>query len=61
MILAERPLCEVCGRGAHEVHHSPPVSGPDDPRFFDPSAVVGLCKSCHSAATMKMLNEQRKA
>lgn len=60
-VLAERPLCEVCPAAAQEVHHSPPVDGPDDPRFFDPEAVVALCKSCHSAVTMKMLNDLRKA
>ncbi len=61
MYLAEYPLCAVCGRGAQEVHHRVPVTGPDDPSFFDPSAVVGLCKPCHSAETMKMINEQRRA
>ena len=61
MFLAEFPLCANCGRGAEEVHHLIPVSGPDDPTFFDPSHVVALCKPCHSAETMRMLNARRRA
>jgi 5-methylcytosine-specific restriction enzyme A len=34
-----------------EVDHIEPVSGPDDPRFWDPSNHQPLCKSCHSYKT----------
>lgn len=29
--------------------HISPVSGPDDPRFYDPQALQVLCESCHNA------------
>lgn len=60
--LNQYPLCACgCGRGAEEIHHLTPVTGPDDPRFYDESNLAGLTKACHSRETMKMLNEQRKA
>jgi 5-methylcytosine-specific restriction protein A len=61
MVLRESPLCSSCGQAAQEVHHLRPVNGPDDDGFFDETNVVSLCKPCHSAATMRMLNERRKA
>ena len=60
--LNQHPLCGCgCGRVAQEVHHLIPVTGPDDPRFYDVDGLVALSKGCHSRATMKMLNERRKA
>jgi len=60
--LAQHPLCACgCERGAVEIHHLIPVSGPDDPLFFEESNLAGLTKECHSRETMKMLNERRRA
>ena len=61
--LNEHPLCGCgCLRPAVEIHHLQPVSGPDDPRFYDEKNMVGLTKVCHSRETMRMLNlERRKA
>jgi 5-methylcytosine-specific restriction enzyme A len=60
MVLRESPLCASCGKAAQEVHHLIPVSGSNDERFFDKTNVVSLCKPCHSAETMRMLNERRR-
>ncbi len=59
--LSENPLCACgCGHAAVEIHHLVPVSGPDDPRFFDLTNLAGLTKACHSRETMRMLNERRR-
>ena len=53
------PLCVHClaeGRltsvehGGH-VDHITPVTGPDDPLFWDPTNHQSLCTSCHSVKT----------
>lgn len=36
---------------ATDVDHIVRVTGPDDPRFLDESAVQSLCHACHSAKT----------
>jgi 5-methylcytosine-specific restriction protein A len=41
---------------ATDVDHIERVTGPDDPRFYDPMAVQSLCHSCHARKTRK---EQR--
>ncbi len=62
MFLNEHPLCGCgCERASVEIHHLTPVSGPDDPLFYEESNLIALTKECHSRATMKMLNERRKA
>jgi phage terminase large subunit-like protein len=53
--LAEFPLCEVCSTPdnpviATLVHHDPPVTGPDDPGFFDPDRLQSICPPCHQRA-----------
>lgn len=50
---AEHSRCWAEGRlvPAAEVDHIRPVSGPDDPRFYDPAAVQSLCRACHSRKT----------
>ena len=50
------PLCVKCEeRGkltlAQCVDHITPVTGPDDPLFFDESNHQSLCNSCHSFKT----------
>lgn len=50
------PLCEHCKeRGdvspAEHVDHIVPVSGPDDPGFWDPTNHQALCVPCHNAKT----------
>lgn len=50
------PLCVSClaehrTMAATEVDHIRPVSGPDDPRFLDFTAVQSLCHRCHSLKT----------
>lgn len=49
----ENRLCKCgCGRLSREVDHIKAVSGPDDPRFWDPTNHQGLTKECHSRKTM---------
>ncbi|CAN5850280.1 hypothetical protein BH18ACI5_BH18ACI5_04360 [soil metagenome] len=50
----------VIGPGQAEMHvdHSPPVSGPDDPGFFDESRMTTLCAACHA---VKTFSERRRA
>lgn len=54
--LARSPLCVRClaaGTLAHanEVDHIRPVTGPEDPTFYDFTAVQSLCARCHSRKT----------
>lgn len=47
------PLCRACAlRGlvtpAHVVDHIEPVTGPDDPLFWDQKNHQSLCESCHN-------------
>lgn len=52
--LAQHPICRRCLRAAAEhVDHVVPVSGPDDPRFWDSANHQGLCPSCHSEKTAR--------
>ena len=55
----DNPLCVRCledgilnsiEHGGH-VDHIQPVTGPDDPLFWEPTNHQGLCRSCHSAKT----------
>jgi 5-methylcytosine-specific restriction protein A len=55
--LKAHPLC-ACGRLAAEVHHGTPHRG-DMKLFWDRSRWIGMCKSCHSAATAREINERR--
>jgi 5-methylcytosine-specific restriction enzyme A len=50
------PLCVECQkRGiiklAKHVDHIKPISGPDDPLFWDEENHQGLCTECHSRKT----------
>ena len=38
-------------RRATDVDHIVRMTGPRDPRFFDPAAVQSLCHSCHARKT----------
>lgn len=49
----EHPLCVACGRLAHHVDHITPISGPNDPLFWDTGNHQSLCRSCHSKKTVK--------
>ena len=54
--LSQHPLCVMClaeGRvtPATDVDHIKPVSGPDDPLFWDPTNHQALCHSHHSRKT----------
>lgn len=54
----QHPLCAHCKEGnrrvpAEHVDHIVPVSGPDDPRFWDPTNHQGLCAACHNVKTAK--------
>lgn len=56
--LWEHPLCVECEREgrvepARDVDHIIPVSGPNDPLFWDESNWQGLCHSHHSTKTAK--------
>lgn len=52
------PLCVDCHkRGiikiASHVDHITPVSGPEDPLFWEPTNHQGLCAACHSRKTAR--------
>jgi len=52
------PLCVECLKKGDTVpskhtDHIIPVSGPDDPLFWDPNNHQALCHSCHSRKTAK--------
>lgn len=48
----ENMLCACgCGRLSTDVDHRIPVTGPDDPKFWDPSNHVALTHECHSRKT----------
>ena len=54
----EHPLCAECQRNGRLkkcdcVDHIIPVSGPDDPLFWEPSNHQSLCYNCHSIKTAK--------
>jgi len=54
----EHPLCVMCeaqGRvtASQHVDHIKPMSGPDDPQFWEPSNHQALCQSCHSIKTAR--------
>lgn len=56
--LKAHPLCVACQAqgvvtASSEVDHIVSVTGPDDPRFWDPSNHQALCKSCHSRKTAR--------
>jgi 5-methylcytosine-specific restriction protein A len=56
--LRANPLCVRCLtrdllEPATDVDHIRPVTGPDDPAFFDPSAVQSLCSRCHKEKTAR--------
>jgi 5-methylcytosine-specific restriction protein A len=52
------PLCADCFKrgivkvGGH-VDHVVPVSGPDDPLFWEPTNHQNLCETCHSVKTAR--------
>jgi 5-methylcytosine-specific restriction protein A len=53
---ASHPLCVLCtaeGRTTLSAHvdHIRPVSGADDPGFYDPANLRALCRACHSRVT----------
>jgi len=54
--LRAHPMCVRCLARkllvpATDVDHVTPVSGPDDPRFWESMNHQGLCHSCHSEKT----------
>lgn len=56
--LKQHPLCVQCQKEgrlipATDVDHIIPVSGPDDPLFWDEKNHQALCHSCHSRKTAK--------
>lgn len=52
--LWKHPVCACgCGQPAEEVDHIEPVTGPDDPRFWDPTNHQALSKTCHSRKTAR--------
>ncbi len=61
IFLAAHPLCECgpdccpggCNLGATEVDHRRPVTGPDDPGFYDEANLQALAEACHSRKTAK--------
>jgi 5-methylcytosine-specific restriction enzyme A len=58
--LKDHPRCAECGAPAKEVHHSIPHRG-NPAIFWDRSKWVSLCRAHHSAATMREINQRRRA
>lgn len=61
-VLAAQPLCTQCERlglivVATEVDHRTPTKGITDPNHFETSNLDPLCKSCHSAKTIRDTRE----
>jgi 5-methylcytosine-specific restriction enzyme A len=59
--LGAHPVCQCrgpccpsgCNQLATDVDHVQAVTGPDDPRFWDPANHVSLCHACHSRKTAR--------
>ena len=51
--LVTYPDCAICGEKATDVDHIRPVTGRDDPAFWNQSNHQALCHSCHSRKTAK--------
>lgn len=51
--LEEHPFCVQCGQPSCQTDHKIPVSGPDDPLFWDPENHQALCRTCHSSKTAR--------
>lgn len=51
--LRAHPLCQAegCNQPATDVDHVQPITGPDDPLFWDVGNHQGLCHACHSRKT----------
>lgn len=49
--LRRHPLCSTCNRPANVVDHIRPVSGPEDPGFYDEENHQPLCTRCHAVKT----------
>jgi len=54
--LQEYPECVVCGDPADVTDHIQPVTGPDDPLFWDENNHQSLCYSDHSQKTASETN-----
>lgn len=60
--LPENRICKCgCGRMSKEVDHIVPISGPDDPLFWESSNHQGLTKECHSEKTMRETRARQNA
>lgn len=50
----ENALCACgCGNPSEETDHIQPVTGPDDPLFWNPDNHQGLCGDCHKRKTIR--------
>lgn len=51
--LMARPICAIadCGHPSEHTDHIEPVTGPDDPNFWEVHNHQQLCHSCHSNKT----------
>ena len=58
--LKRNPLCVKCQRAAVHVDHIIPVTGRDDPKFYEPGDHQPLCHSCHSRKTRREATEAFK-
>lgn len=50
------PECEECGDPGDVTDHIKPVTGPDDPLFWDEQNHQTLCYSCHGQKTAAEVN-----
>lgn len=53
------PECVECGDPGDVTDHIIPITGPDDPLFWDPENHQTLCENCHNQKTAKETSEGR--
>jgi len=54
LMMPEHAVCAECQREpASHVDHRTPVSGADDPNFWNPENHQGLCPGCHARKTAR--------
>ena len=57
--LASHPVCACgCNHAATDVDHIIPVTGPEDPLFWDPTNHQALTHECHSKKTLSEVRER---
>lgn len=59
--LRSNPVCQMCGKAqASEVHHNyrPGYDFHNDEDFYNPDALVCLCRECHQKITRESMSKR---